>query len=372
MKKDCIYLDYNATTPVLPEALEAFKLYASEYFANPSSAHAFGKLVKEKLEEFRKEVAEFIDASPEEVIFTSGGTESNHLAILGTVLERERGHILISAFEHPSVAKPVQKLKDMGFEVEQIPVSPEGYIDPEEVKKRIKKNTLLVSVMFVNNEIGTIQPVKEIAEICREKEVVFHTDACQACGKIPVSVKEIQCDFLSVAGHKMYAPKGIGALYIRKGVKVSPIFLGGGQEKGLRAGTEPVPLIASLAKACEVLKSKLIAEVERLKYLRELLYEGLKDIYENLHRYGIPEKTVPNTLTVSFKGISASKMLSELKQICASTGAACHDRKGSVTLSALHIDPETAIGTIRFSIGMFTTQEDITKVIEIVKNYFKR
>ena len=372
MKENCIYLDYNATTPVLSEVAEEFRLYAVEYFANPSSAHTFGRFVRQRLEEFRKKVANFIGAEPEEVIFTSGGTESNHIAILGTVLKHEKGRILISAFEHPAVAKPVERLRDLGFEVELIPVSPEGYVDPEDVKRRIKKDTILVSVMFVNNEIGTIQPIKEIAEVCREKGVIFHTDACQACGKIQVDVKELNCDLLSLAGHKMYAPKGIGALYIRKEISILPIFLGGGQERGLRAGTEPVPLIASLAKACEILSSQLIAEADRLVYLREKLFSGLKEVFPGIYRYGIPEKTVPNTLTVSFRGINASKMLSELPQICASTGSACHDRKGSVTLSALGVDPETAQGTVRFSIGKLTTEEDVTKAIELIKEYFKR
>ncbi|PMP66423.1 MAG: cysteine desulfurase NifS [Thermodesulfobacterium geofontis] len=369
--KDIIYLDYNATTPTLPEVIEEFKLYSGEYFANPSSAHKFGKFVKEKLEGFRKKVADLINAEPEEIIFTSGGTEANHLALFGIALSKEKGHILVSSFEHPSVLKPAVKLLELGFQIDFIPINPQGYVDPDEVKRHLKSNTILVSVMMANNEIGTIQPIKEIAEICKEREIYFHTDACQAVGKIVVDVKEIGCSLLSMAGHKMYAPKGIGALFVKKGVKIEPIFLGGGQERGLRAGTEPIPLIAALAKACEIIKRDLTGEKERLIFLREKLYQGLKEIYPGLYRYGIPEKTLPNTLTVSFIGKNGAKILSDLSQICASTGAACHDRKGSHTLLALKVSPEITEGTVRFSLGRYTSLDEIEKTLEIFSEYFK-
>ncbi len=371
MIKDIIYLDYNATTPTLPEVIEEFKLYSGEYFANPSSAHKFGKFVKGKLEGFRKKVADLINAEPEEIIFTSGGTEANHLALFGIALSKEKGHILVSSFEHPSVLKPAVKLLELGFQIDFIPINPQGYVDPDEVKRHLKSNTILVSVMMANNEIGTIQPIKEIAEICKEREIYFHTDACQAVGKIVVDVKEIGCSLLSMAGHKMYAPKGIGALFVKKGVKIEPIFLGGGQERGLRAGTEPIPLIAALAKACEIIKRDLTGEKERLIFLREKLYQGLKEIYPGLYRYGIPEKTLPNTLTVSFIGKNGAKILSDLSQICASTGAACHDRKGSHTLLALKVSPEITEGTVRFSLGRYTSLDEIEKTLEIFSEYFK-
>lgn len=370
--KDIIYLDYNATTPVLPEALEEFNLYSAEYFANPSSAHKFGNFVKERLEEFRKKVAELINAEPDEIVFTSGGTEANHLALFGVAFSKEKGHILVSAFEHPSVLKPAVKLLEMGFKVDFIPVNPEGYVEPDEVRKRLKTDTILVSVMMANNEIGTIQPVKEIVEICREREIYFHTDACQAVGKIAVDVKEIGCHFLSIAGHKMYAPKGIGALFIKKGAKIEPLFLGGGQEREIRAGTEPVGLIAALAKASEIALKNISSEKERLIFLREKLYEGLKKIYPELYRFGIPEKTLPNTLAVSFVGKNGTKILLDLKEICASTGAACHDRKGSHTLLALKVSQEIADGMIRFSLGRYTNLEDIEKTLQIFSDYFKK
>ncbi|WP_038057549.1 cysteine desulfurase family protein [Thermodesulfobacterium hydrogeniphilum] len=369
--KDLIYLDYNATTPCLPEVIEAFKLYSLEYFANPSSGHKFGIFVKEHLEKFRQKIAELINAEPEEIYFTSGGTESNHLALFGIALAKEKGHILVSAFEHPSVLNPAAKLLELGFDVDFIPVNSQGYVEPGEIEKRLKSDTILVSVMFANNEIGTIQPVKEIAQICKERKIIFHTDACQAVGKIPVDVKEIGCDLLSIAGHKMYAPKGIGAIFIRKSVDISPLFFGGGQERGIRPGTEPVGLIAALAKAAEIAKIDVEAEAERLIYLREQLYEGLKEIYPELYRYGIPEKTLPNTLTISFVGKKGTQILADLHQICASTGSACHDRKGSHTLLALKVKPEIAEGTIRFSLGRYTNLEDIENTLEFFREYFK-
>ncbi len=371
-RNKCIYLDYNATTPVLPEVASAFNLFSLEYFANPSSAHVFGRFVKQKLEEFRRKVAELINAEPEEIVFTSGGTEANHLALFGVALKKKKGHILVSSFEHPSVLKPAVRLLEFGFKVDFIPVNLEGYVEPEEVKRRLKSDTILVSVMMANNEIGTIQPVKEIAEICREREIYFHTDACQAVGKIVVDVKEIGCDLLSMAGHKMYAPKGIGALYIRNGVELEPLFLGGGQERGIRAGTEFTGLIAGLAKASEIALRDVNSEKERLTYLREKLFQGLKEIYPRLYRFGILEKTLPNTLAVSFVGKSGAEILSQLNLICAGTGSACHDRKGSHTLLAMKTSPEIAEGMVRFSLGRYTTLEDIEKTLEIFADYFKK
>ncbi|BAU23539.1 cysteine desulfurase [Caldimicrobium thiodismutans] len=367
-----IYLDYNATTPVLPEVISAFNLYAGEFFWNPSSGHILGRRAKEVLEEFRKTVAEALSAEPEEVIFTSGGTEANHLALFGVLTQYKKAHLLVSSFEHPSILNPAVKLLEKGYEVDFVPVNPQGYVEPDVVKKRLRPHTKLVSIILANNEIGTIQPIKEISEILKEREILFHTDACQAVGKIPVNFKELCVDMLTLAGHKMYAPKGIGALIVKKGVNLEPIFFGGGQERGLRAGTEPVPLIASLSKACEIAKRDVLAEGERLKFLRERLFQGLKEFYPDLYRFVDPEKTLPNTLTVSFVGKSGAKILSDLPEICASTGSACHDRKGSITLQALKVPPEIAEGTIRFSLGRYTTLEDIEKVLELFQNYFRK
>ena len=364
-----VYLDYNATAPVLPEVVEAVRFCLAEEFGNPSSAHVYGLRAKEILEASRKAIARLIEAEPEEVLFVSGGTEANNLALLGTLLRGERGHLLVSKIEHPSVLKPALRLLEMGYAVEFIPVDGKGYVSPEEVKRRLRPETVLVSVMLANNETGTLQPVAEIARICREAGVLFHTDAAQAVGKIPVSVKEIGCDLLTLAGHKMYAPKGIGALYIRKGVELSGILFGAGQERGLRPGTEPVPLIAGLGKAAEIAASDLREEAEREKSLRERLWEGLKEIYPKAIRHGDPELTLPNTLSVALPGLNAAEVLSRAREICASTGSACHDRAESVShvLSAMGIPPEVARGTIRFSLGRFTTLEDIDRALEVMK-----
>jgi cysteine desulfurase len=226
--------------------------------------------------------------------------------------------------------------------------------------------------MLANNEIGTIQPISELAKVCKEYGVVFHTDASQAVGKIPVSVVELSCDMLTISGHKLYAPKGIGALFVREGLELQPIFYGGGQERGLRPGTEPVALCMALAKACEIAERDLPGEMERLTFLREKLYQGLKSAYPKLYRFGLEDRTLPNTLTVSFVGVSAQAIFQAIPQVCASTGAACHDRKGSITLSALKVAEDVAIGTIRFSLGRYTTLEDIERTIELFKGYFSK
>jgi len=376
-QKEYIYLDYNATTPVLPEVGEILRYYAEEVFYNPSSGHALGRLAKEALEEAREKVASLIQAKKDEIIFTSSGTESNHLAILGYLRSYElkrgrKGHLIISSFEHPSILNLAVKLMEWGYSVDFLKVSPEGYVEVDDLKRKIRKETALVSVMLANNEIGTIQPIHELARLCKEYEVVFHTDACQAVGKIPVSVVELSCDMLTISGHKLYAPKGIGALFVKEGIKLEPLFYGGGQEKGLRPGTEPVPLCMALGKACEIAGRDLPGEMERLTFLRERLYQGLKEVYPKLYRFGLEDKTLPNTLTVSFVGISAENIFRALPQVCASTGAACHDRKGSITLSALKVAEEVAIGTIRFSLGRYTTIEDIERTIELFKDYFNK
>ncbi len=376
-QKEYIYLDYNATTPVLPEVGEILRYYAEEVFYNPSSGHALGRLAKEALEEAREKVASLIQAKKDEIIFTSSGTESNHLAILGYLRSYElkrgrKGHLIISSFEHPSILNLAVKLMEWGYSVDFLKVSPEGYVEVDDLKRKIRKETALVSVMLANNEIGTIQPIHELARLCKEYEVVFHTDACQAVGKIPVSVVELSCDMLTISGHKLYAPKGIGALFVKEGIKLEPLFYGGGQEKGLRPGTEPVPLCMALGKACEIAGRDLPGEMERLTFLRERLYQGLKEVYPKLYRFGLEDKTLPNTLTVSFVGISAENIFRAMPQVCASTGAACHDRKGSITLSALKVAEEVAIGTIRFSLGRYTTIEDIERTIELFKDYFNK
>ncbi|QJA06779.1 cysteine desulfurase [Thermosulfurimonas marina] len=362
-----VYLDYNATTPVLPEALEAFRRAATEAFGNPGSGHAAGRRAREVLEEARRQVADLLGAQPEEIIFVSGGTEANNLALMGVALSRGSGHILVSRIEHPSVLEPALRLLEQGFSVDFLPVDGQGYVDPEEVRRRLKPETILVSVMLANNETGALQPVAEIARICREAGVLFHTDAAQAVGKIPVSVS-LGVDLLTLAGHKMYAPKGIGALYVRRGIALSRIMHGAGQERGLRPGTEPVPLCAALGAAAEFALLDLPAEAERQKALREYLWEGLQEIEPQVVRHGDPDRTLPNTLSVAFPGRAASEILSRAEGLCASTGAACHDRRKALShvLSAMGVPPELAQGTIRFSLGRFTTREDLDRALDLL------
>jgi len=364
-----IYLDYNATTPVLPEVAETVRFYLVEEFGNPSSGHERGHRAKRALKEARESLARLIEAEAEDIFFVSGGTEANNLALLGTAFRYGKGHLLVSKIEHPSILEPALRLLEEGYAVDFLPVDGKGYVDPEEVRRRLRPETFLVSVMLANNETGALQPVAEIAKICREARVLFHTDAAQAVGKIPVSVKEIGCDLLTIAGHKMYGPKGVGALYVRKGVSLSKILFGAGQERGLRPGTEPVALIAGLGKAAEVALSDLREEAERERYLRERLWQGLKELYPRAIRHGDPERTLPNTLSVSFPGLKASEILAKAQGLCASTGSACHDRAEAVShvLSAMGVSPEVAWGTIRFSLGRFTTLEDIDKALEILK-----
>ncbi len=368
-----IYLDYNATTPVLPEVVEVFRVCALEDFGNPGSGHLLGRRARRWLERARSSLAALLEAAPEEIYFVSGGTEANNLVLLGAARAREKGHLLVSRIEHPSVLEPALRLLEAGFRVDFLPVDGRGRVDPEEVRRRLRPDTFLVSVMLANNETGVLQPVAEIGRICREAGVWFHTDAAQAVGKIPVSVQEINCDFLTVAGHKMYAPKGIGALYVRKGLPLVPLFFGGGQERGLRPGTEPVPLAAALGRAAEIAASDLPEEAERQRELREYFWEGIREIFPRAVRHGEPAYTLPNTLSVAFPGREAREILERATDLCASTGAACHDRSGAIShvLSAMGVAPEIARATLRFSLGRLTVREDLDRALEILRGVLR-
>ncbi len=369
-----IYLDYNATTPVLPEVAEVVKRYLTEEFGNASCQHVLGQAARKGLELARQKVAHLLEALPEEIYFVSGGTEANNLAILGFALKHPKAHIITSQIEHPSVLNPCVRLLELGYDVTFLPVNTAGLVDPEDLKRALKPDTRLVSIMWANNETGVIQPVKEIASICREAGVLFHTDAAQAVGKIRVSVSHVPCDLLTIAGHKLYAPKGIGALYVRRGVKLQNILFGAGQERGLRPGTEPTALACGLGKACELLATDLEAEGKRERALRERFYEGLREIFPSLVRHGPPGLTIPNTLSVSFPGYTGEEILKALPEIWASTGAACHAKGVTVShvLSAMKVPPEVARGTIRFSLGRYTSQEDIEKALCLFRTFFSR
>ncbi len=363
-----IYLDYNATTHIAPEVAAAMRPYLESYFGNPSSVHAYGVKTKMAVEKARRQVAELINCEPSEVIFTSGGTESNNYAIKGIALaNRHKGnHIITSAVEHPAVFEVCRYLETQGFEVTTIPVDEYGIIQMEELKKAIRPETILITVMHANNEVGSIQPVEEIGKIAREKGIFFHSDAAQSLGKIPVDVQKMNVDLLSIAGHKLYAPKGIGALFIRNGVHLEKLIHGADHEQNLRAGTENVLEIVGLGKACELAKAHLIKNREHyLKtrdYLHKLLREALPDIKLNGH----PEKRLPNTLSISFPRVEANTLLDRLEGVAASAGAACHSESIDVSavLEAMLVPLDFAMGTIRFSTGRNLTMSEVKKAAD--------
>lgn len=367
-----IYLDYNATTPIDPVIAEAMRPYLEENFGNPSSTHWYGVQAKLAVEKARKQVAELLNCSSDEVIFTSGGSESNNYAIKGVAFaNRDRGnHIVTSSIEHPAVSEVCQYLERQGFRVTYIAVDEFGVVDLEALEKAISPQTILVTVMHSNNEVGTIQPIAEIATIAKKHGVLVHTDAAQSVGKIPTDVKELGVDLLTVAGHKLYAPKGIGALYIRHGVKLEKLVHGADHEQNLRAGTENVLEIVGLGKACDVARQGMGKNMAHMQKLRDRLYSGLRRSFPAVKFNGHPEQRLPNTLSVSFPNIEANILLDELKGVAASAGAACHSDSIDVspTLAAMAIPDEYAMGTIRFSTGRFTTEDDIELAIELISD----
>lgn len=370
-----IYLDYNATTPLASPVQDAMLNVRQNAWANPSSAHAMGKKAKEALEHARVQVAASICAQPSEIIFTSGGTEANNLAILGYCLsQKTKKHAITTSIEHPATTEPMmQLLLEHGWDVTFIKVSKDCTINPDDVKKAIKPSTSFISIMLANNETGALQPVKEIGVMAKEYGICLHTDACQAIGKLPVDVNVIKVDLLSMAGHKLYAPKGIGALYVRQGIGIQKILFGAGQEQGKRPGTEAVELAVGLGAACQLVTDELASEIKKQTALKEMLFQGLRNVYPKLIRHAENAKTLPNTLSVSFYGKTASDILDACPKLMASTGAACHDKSVRIShvLAAIGCDEETAKGTMRLSMGRFTTEEDINNAIQIIKKVLK-
>ncbi|NOQ38601.1 cysteine desulfurase NifS [archaeon] len=372
-----IYLDNSATTQVHPEVKEAIQPYLSEKYGNPSSIYHKGREAKEAVEDARKKVAALIGADPEEIIFTCSGTEGNNMALKGIAFaNKDRGkHIITTKIEHKSILNTAKWLEMQGFEVTYLNVDENGTIDIEHLKKAIRPDTILVSVMFANNEIGTIQPIEKIRDILKDKSIYFHTDAVQAAGKIDLDVKELGIDLLTLSGHKMHATKGIGALYIRKGTKIEPILHGGGQERSLRSGTENVPEIVGIGKAAEIAKKDLEKNRILLKNLEKRLKEDIFREIPELILNGHPEKRLPGNLNISFKyieGESVVLMLDE-KGICVSTGSACtsNSLKPSYVLTAMKKDPVFMHGSIRFSIGAFNTEEDIDAITKTLPEIIK-
>ena len=368
-----IYLDYNATTPIAREVADAMAPYLYEYFGNPSSSHPYGVETKRAVEAARGQVADTLGCQPSEVIFTSGGTESNNYAIKGVALaNRRRGdHVITCAVEHPAVLEVCRWLEEQGFRITVLPVDGEGLVKPADLERAMTPGTLLVTVMQANNEVGTIQPIAELAEIAHRHGALMHTDAAQAVAKIPVKVDELGVDLLSVAGHKLYAPKGIGALYVRNGVELAQLIHGAGHEGGRRPGTENVLEIVGLGKACQVGERDLEKNMVHFQDMRDRLHEGLgRELgSEALRLNGHPEKRLPNTLSLSFRGVEANTLLLEVgEQVAASAGAACHADEVEVSsvLAAMKVPVEWAMGTVRFSVGRDTTPAHIDRAVEVV------
>jgi cysteine desulfurase len=358
-----IYLDYNATTPIDPEVAEAMRPYLFQHFGNPSSSHWYGIQTKKAVDDARRQLADLLHCNAEDVVFTSGGSESNNYAIKGTAFaNREKGnHIITSAIEHPAVLEVCKYLAEKGFQITYLPVDEFCLVNPQELQKTVTPQTILITIMHANNEVGTIQPIAEIAEIAKEHGIVFHTDAAQSVGKIPTRVDELDVDLLTIAGHKLYAPKGIGALYVRGGIRLEKLIHGADHEQDLRAGTENVLQIVGLGKACEIAKRDLEKNMVHMQKLRDLLYQGLRHELDEVKLNGDPERRLPNTLSVSFKDLEANTLLAGIESVAASAGAACHSDsvKISSVLEAMQVPREYAMGTIRFSTGKMTTAEEV-------------
>jgi cysteine desulfurase len=361
-----IYLDNNASTPVDPAVAALMASVLSTVFANPSSTHCAGTVAKGVIESARAQVASLLDVRPEEIIFTSGGTESNNLAIIGAARARDRGHIITSAIEHPAVLNPCAYLARQGYSVTSVGVDEQGVVRPEEIADAIKDDTFLVSVMHANNETGVLQPVADIGRLARSRGILFHTDAAQTIGKIPVTAGELAADMISVAAHKFYGPKGVGALYLRRGVALLPTMFGAGHERGLRPGTENTAGIAGLGLACELAQASTAERAEKAGLLTALLYRLLAELIPGVKWNGGSTARLPNTLNVVLPGIDAADLLGRIgERLAASAGSACHAgmRKPSAVLTAMGVSEADALSSIRFSVGKDTTAEEITAAV---------
>jgi cysteine desulfurase len=367
-----IYLDHAATTPTHPEVVKAMLPYFTEAFGNPSSIYSYGQEARGAVEEARTKVAELIGAQNDEIVFTSGGTEADNLAVKGVAYasERKGNHIITTSIEHHAVLEVCKFLEKRGFHITYLPVDKYGLANPDDVKKAITDKTILISVMHASNEVGTIEPVAEVGRIAKGAGIYFHSDAVQTVGHIPVNVDELKVDLLSISGHKFYGPKGVGALYVRKGTKLVPLMQGGEQEKRRRASTENVPAIVGLGKAVELAAQEMSKEAERLAYLRDKLIEGLVKKIDHIGLNGHPTTRLPNNVNVSVDFVEGESMLLnlDLEGICASTGSACSSAslEPSHVLLALGLSPEQAHGSLRFTLGRENSEADIERVLEVL------
>jgi len=341
-----------------------------ERFGNPSSGHWYGKQARKAVDEGRSKVADLLKCDPKEIIFTSGGSEANNLAIKGLAwANREKGdHVITSTIEHPAVINPCRYLEELGFRVTQVPVDEYGMVDPEQIENAICGKTMLISIMHANNEVGTIQPIAAIGNIAREHGVLFHTDAAQSVGKIPTCVDELNVDMLSVASHKFYGPKGMGALYVREGINLKPLIHGAGHESGRRAGTENTAGIAGLGKACELAERELADRMSVLTELRDAFLQMLEEQLGQVILNGHATERLPNTLNVSLPGRNSSQLLESIPEICASTGSACHEGHEAMSpvLEAMGIGRERGLETVRFSLGQWTTKSELVKAARLI------
>jgi cysteine desulfurase len=370
-----IYLDNAASTPVHEKVIESMIPYFKEQYGNPSSIHKYGRLANNAIQNARKRIASLINAESNEILITSGGTESNNTALYGIAHNNKGKHIITSSIEHDAILEPCKRLEKEGFQITYLPVDKYGLVNPEDVEKEISADTCLVSIMFANNEVGTIQPIADIGKITREKKIVFHTDGIQAVGKMPINVKEFGIDLLSISSHKINGPKGVGALYIKNGVKIDPLILGGGQENGLRSGTENVASIVGFGMACQLANDNMIQNQERFRKLgMKLIMDILKEIpYTKLN--GHPEKRIPNNIHFTFLGVNGEDLIIKLDEnkVAASTGSACSVKvqKVSHVLRAMGFSHEQITGSLRLTIGITNTEEEINETVQVLKKVVK-
>jgi len=369
-----IYLDNAASTAVHPEVVKEMMPYFDTQYGNPSSIHQFGRKAKNAIEKARKQVATLIGAEPNEILFTSGGTESNNTILDGVLTsnsEPDPEHIITSSIEHEAVLQPCKEFENVGIKITYLPVDEHGIVNPDEITNSINSHTVLVSIMFANNEVGTIQPIKEISEICKKYQIPLHTDAVQAVGKIPINVKDLGVDALSISSHKINGPKGIGALFIKKGLMVTPQILGGGQENGMRSGTENVASIVGFGKACEIAKERLNRNISHFQTLHSSILSKIVKEISHVKLNGHPEKRIFNNVHLTFMGVNGEDLIIKLDEhgIAASTGSACsvHTQKASHVLKAMGFNHEQITGSLRISFGYMNTLDEIDQTVEVLK-----
>jgi cysteine desulfurase len=366
LSDDPIYLDYNATTPVLPEVLDAMLPYLRVHFGNPSSGHIYGRRARDAIELARGEVAALLGCETSEILFTSGGTEANNLAIRGATAPNARRRVVTSAIEHPATDRPLAWLANKGWDVIRIGVDADGRVRVGDLQSAIAATTALVTIMHSNNETGVLQPIREAARLAHRVGACVHTDAAQSVGKVPIDVRSMDVDLLSIAGHKLYAPKGIGALYVRDGVLLEPLIRGAGHERGLRPGTENVASIVGLGRACGIAQRDLVGESVRVRALRDRFWSRLAEAIPGIELNGHPEERLPNTLNVRFPRVSGTALLADTPEIAASTGSACHEggETASGVLLAMGIPAVEALGSVRLTLGRGTSSEDVGRAAE--------